>query len=161
MYSYVYETPNNFHNLLIESDGEAITKLVFTKKSGQEAENRDIFKDVICWLDSYFKGEKPVTKVNYKLETTSNFQREVLAIVAKVPYGTTMTYGEIAGILERKLGYQKLSAQAVGGAIGRNPLCLLIPCHRILGKGGKITGYSGGISNKMGLLELEKIEYRK
>ena len=78
-----------------------------------------------------------------------------------IPYGKTMTYGEIADIIAKKTGVQKMSAQAVGGAVGHNPISIIVPCHRVVGTGGSLTGYAGGIEKKIHLLTLEKVDMTK
>ena len=79
----------------------------------------------------------------------------------KIPYGETITYGEIAKLVADALGKKKMSAQAVGGAVGANPICIIIPCHRVVGKGGNLTGYTGGIENKINLLKSEGFDMEK
>ena len=86
---------------------------------------------------------------------TSAFRKEVWEILLKIPYGKTMTYKEIAQILARQRGLSSMSAQAVGGAVGHNPISLMIPCHRVVGTNGSLTGYAGGIEKKIELLRLE------
>jgi methylated-DNA-[protein]-cysteine S-methyltransferase len=112
-----------------------------------------IFGQVKQWLDDYFEGLNPEIDFEVKLEG-SEFQVKVWRILQEIPYGETLTYGEIA----RRIS-PKMSAQAVGGAVGRNPLAVIIPCHRVLGAKGKLTGYAGGIDRKMRLLDLENIRW--
>jgi len=95
----------------------------------------------------------------YKIEFTSAFRKEVLEETSKIPFGKTTTYGEIAQRIASRRHIAKMSAQAVGGALAWNPLCIMIPCHRIIGANGKLTGYGGGIKNKNALLELEKSNF--
>ncbi|RAX57535.1 hypothetical protein CCZ01_06015 [Helicobacter monodelphidis] len=117
------------------------------------------FDKVRQWLQCYFNQEQPLSSnIPITLQGT-NFQLEVWSILCTIPYGKTMTYGEIAKILAQKLG-KKMSAQAVGGAVGRNPISIIIPCHRVLGSHLELTGYNGGIELKAKLLQLEKIEFR-
>ena len=85
----------------------------------------------------------------------TDFQKEVWKILCSIPYGQTMTYGEIAGKLAEKRGKKSMSAQAVGGAVGHNRISILVPCHRVVGSDGSLTGYAGGISKKIKLLKLE------
>ena len=105
------------------------------------------------WLKEYFAGEKPKTNVPLSPEGT-NFQRAVWDILLKIPYGKTTTYGEIAAQLSAG---KKGASQAVGGAVGHNPISLLIPCHRVLGADGSLTGYAGWLERKRALLELEGV----
>ena len=158
MYSTTYASP--IGDLLIASDGEAICGLWFfgqkhflSSVNEEIIENDDlaIFNEVKVWLDGYFNGENP--EINFKLKPAgSDFRRRVWKILLEIPYGQTLTYGEIALELS-----PTMSAQAVGGAVGHNPISILIPCHRVLGANGKLTGYAGGIDKKIKLLELEKI----
>ncbi len=88
----------------------------------------------------------------------SDFRQDVWALLLQIPYGKTVTYGDIARELAQKRGVEKMSAQAVGGAVGHNEISIIIPCHRVVGTNGSLTGYAGGISKKIGLLELEKAD---
>lgn len=108
------------------------------------------------WLDRYFMGEDPGVLPSLHLMGTP-FQRAVWEALATIPYGETMTYGAIATELEPRLS-RRISARAVGGAVGRNPVSVIVPCHRVLGAGDAITGYAGGLDRKRGLLQLEGIE---
>ena len=116
-----------------------------------------VFKKTKDWLDRYFRGEKPDIKELPLKPKGSDFRKEVWKILCKIPYGEVITYGEIAAIIAKKRGMKKLSAQAVGGAVGHNPISIIIPCHRVIGKNGNLTGYSGGIETKIKLLKLEGI----
>ena len=93
--------------------------------------------------------------------TGSDFQESVWKILQKIPYGSLITYGDIACEIAAQRGLARMSAQAVGGAVGRNPLCIIIPCHRVIGADGSLTGYGGGMWRKVRLLELEKIDMSK
>ena len=116
-----------------------------------------IFKQTMRWLDTYFSGKEPKFTPPLKMQTTP-FRRQVWKIMLQIPYGKTMTYGEIAAQIAKKKGLKKMSAQAVGGAVGHNSISLIIPCHRVVGTNGSLTGYAGGISKKLKLLKLEKIK---
>jgi methylated-DNA-[protein]-cysteine S-methyltransferase len=106
------------------------------------------------WLDSYFAGENP--EFAGKLAPKgSEFRQEVWQILLEIPYGQTTTYGAIAKQIAKKHGKERMSAQAVGGAVGHNPISLVIPCHRVLGADGSLTGYAGGVEKKRALLKLE------
>lgn len=107
------------------------------------------------WLDIYFSGEEPDFKVPIHL-TGTKFQNEVWELLYEIPYGKTVTYGEIAKRLAKKRGISNMSAQAVGGAIGHNSISVIVPCHRVVGANGSLTGYAGGINKKIALLKLEK-----
>lgn len=109
------------------------------------------------WLDIYFGGNEPnFTPPLHPIGT--DFRREVWDILLKIPYGKTVTYGDIARELAGKKGTAKMSAQAVGGAVGHNEISIIIPCHRVVGTNGSLTGYAGGIDKKVGLLTLEKAD---
>ncbi len=107
------------------------------------------------WLDTYFAGREPSICPPLHMSGTA-FQLSVWEILLKIPYGETVTYGEIAGQIARQKGLSYMSAQAVGGAVGRNRISLMVPCHRVVGGGGNLTGYAGGIDKKSKLLAMEK-----
>ena len=106
------------------------------------------------WLDLYFAGKEPDFDLPLN-PTGTDFQKSVWSILCTIPYGKTMTYGEIARKLAEKQGLSQMSAQAVGGAVGHNEISIIIPCHRVVGTNGSLTGYAGGIGKKVKLLELE------
>ncbi len=113
-----------------------------------------IFRQTENWLDAYFRGECPPVTVPIVLEGTP-FQQMVWDILLTIPYGETRSYGSIAGEAASKLGKEKMSAQAVGQAVGRNPVSILVPCHRVVGSNGNLTGYAGGMEKKIWLLKHE------
>ena len=117
----------------------------------------DILMQAKKWLDIYFSGYEPDFLPPLHVEGTS-FHREVCEIMLSIPYGKTMTYGEIAQTIASRRGIRKMSARAVGGAVGHNEISIIIPCHRVLGANGNLTGYGGGISRKIRLLELEGVD---
>lgn len=118
-------------------------------------ENRIAYEKAKAYLDAFFAGEKVSNEtVPVKLIGTE-FQKSVWEEIAKIPYGATLTYGEIALKIAEKTGVPRMSAQAVGGATGRNPIPVIIPCHRVMGAGGKLTGFTGGMDKKITLLKLE------
>jgi len=112
-----------------------------------------VFVSLKSWLEEYFSRKKPLTEIPLS-PSGSDFQKKVWKILFEIPYGETTTYGAITTRLTA--GGKKAAAQAVGGAVGRNPISLLIPCHRVLGANGSLTGYAGGLEKKRALLELEK-----
>lgn len=112
------------------------------------------------WLDIYFSGRNPDLLPPLKYGSTS-FRKLVCDIMLTIPYGETMTYGEIAKSAAKVLGVEKMSAQAVGGAVGHNPISIMIPCHRVVGAKGNLTGYAGGLERKEKLLALEGIDIAK
>ena len=108
------------------------------------------------WLDAYFRGERPDFLPPLHL-TATPFQSAVWQRLLRIPYGGTVTYGDLARELTEELGHS-VSARAVGGAVGRNPISLLVPCHRVVGANGALTGYAGGVDRKVRLLALERGE---
>ena len=119
----------------------------------EEKENC-ILKDALRWLDIYFSGQKPNFLPKLHLIGT-DFQKEVWNILLEIPYGQTVTYGEIARKIADKRGLKTMSAQAVGGAVGHNRVSVIVPCHRVIGSDGSLTGYAGGIERKIRLLDIE------
>ena len=109
------------------------------------------------WLDIYFAGKEPDFLPPLH-PTGSAFRQSVWEILLKIPYGQTITYGDIARQLAAKRGLANMSAQAVGGAVGHNEISVIIPCHRVVGANGSLTGYAGGIDKKIKLLELERAD---
>ena len=113
------------------------------------------------WLDRYFNGEKPeISELNLS-PNGSIFAKNVWKLLCKIPYGKTTTYGELAKKVAEVMGKNRMSAQAVGGAVGHNPISIIIPCHRVVGADGSLTGYAGGIDKKIKLLEHEKVDISK
>lgn len=110
------------------------------------------------WLDSYFAGENPEISALPLAPIGGDFRQAVWQILCEIPYGETVTYGEIAKKMAQKLGKTSMSSQAVGGAVGHNPISIVIPCHRVVGAGGSLTGYAGGVAKKVKLLEHEGVE---
>ena len=158
-----YCTPKGFSDLIMVSNGTYLTGLCFEGSKDSEnvsGEEKDlpIFEDTARWLDLYFQGKEPDFLPAYRIDYVSTFRKEVGDLMEKIPYGKTVTYGELAQEIARKRGIEKMSAQAVGNAVGANPICIIIPCHRVMGKDGNLTGYGGGLENKLALLRLEGID---
>ena len=107
------------------------------------------------WLDRYFVGEQPSLTELKLAPMGSEFRQRVWSILCQIPYGETTTYGEIAKQVATELGLETMSAQAIGGAVGHNPISIIIPCHRVVGTNGSLTGYAGGIDKKIWLLTHE------
>lgn len=128
---------------------------LYLDKENQEQETQ-ILKDTKRWLDIYFSGQEPIFKLPLHF-TGTDFQNEVWEILYSIPYGKTMTYGEIANVLAKRKGLKRMSAQAVGGAVGHNEISIIVPCHRVVGSQGSLTGYAGGIEKKVSLLKLENV----
>lgn len=126
-----------------------------------ENNNLEIFNLTKNWLDRYFAGEKPPISEIPIAPIGNEFRQTVWTILCEIPYGEVTTYRDIANKIAKQRGIEKMSAQAVGGAVGHNPIPIIIPCHRVVGKNGSLTGYSGGIKNKIKLLKLEKADLTK
>lgn len=164
-YTQKYTSP--IGSITLASDGEVITGLWFEGQKffadtlGDDFEERDlpVFERAREWLYIYFSGKEP----NFSLPLAMNaspFRMKVWEILKEIPYGQTVTYGDIARRIEKESG-QRASAQAVGGAVGHNPISIIVPCHRVMGAGGKLTGYAGGVDIKLRLLELEGVDTNK
>ena len=147
----------------LRSDGKSLTGLWFVGQVNDAKEHSDIemkddlpiFGQVETWLESYFSGKQ--TSITFPLQPKGTlFQERVWKILQEIPYGETMTYGEIAQRIAKEKGVATYSAQAVGQAVGKNPISILIPCHRVLGKNGALTGYAGGVHRKEQLLRIER-----
>lgn len=123
-----------------------------------ENNSLETFKKAKSWLDRYFMGRKPEISELSLAPIGNNFRQQVWQILCKIPYGKTVTYGEIARIIAKENGKEKMSAQAVGNAIGHNPISIIIPCHRVVGANGSLTGYAGGIETKIKLLKHEQTD---
>ncbi len=159
-YTYQYQSPMG--EILLASDGYALTGAWFKdqKYYGATLENQTkegelpVFLEACKWLDIYFEGKDPgpIPPVSMK---GSPFRQKVWNVLKEIPYGRTITYGHIANELAREGGIPSMSAQAVGGAVGHNPISIMIPCHRVIGSKGNLTGYAGGIQKKEALLRLE------
>ena len=166
-----YQTPHGFDDLLMCLDGEVLTGLWF--EGSRDERNRTLklvdtspgaslpsaFYETCRWLDIYFSGRQPDFMPAYRMDKMTPFRKQVSDIMCEIPFGKTMTYGEIARCIvepfqETSLS-RKMSAQAVGGAVGWNPICIIVPCHRVLGANGSLTGYGGGMENKIALLRHE------
>ena len=160
-YKYLNHSP--LGKITLASDGEALTGLWFDEqkyfphKLIEESIKAElpIFKQTVKWLDIYFSGKEPDFIPPIILNTTP-FRKTVYEILLTIPYGQAMTYGEIANIIAKQKGIQRMSAQAVGGAVGHNPISIIIPCHRVVGADGSLTGYAGGLDKKIALLKLER-----
>jgi len=162
-YTSEYKSPMGL--ITIASDGTSIIGLwnegqkYFAATLGEDTStghDLDIFCRTNAWLDEYFAGKNPDVKILSLAPKGSEFRQRVWEILLAIPYGGLMTYGEIAKEMAKITG-KKASAQAVGGAVGHNPISIIIPCHRVVGTGGSLTGYAGGIDKKIKLLELEGV----
>lgn len=159
LYKYIYKTPSNFSDLVLIGDGEYLVGLFFeeTKKKFKFdtkviKDDRIKFEETIWWLDIYFGGKEPNFIPKYKINNLTPFRNDVINEINKVGYGKTTTYGDISRKIALKYKIKKMSSQAVGGAVEWNPICIIIPCHRVIGSNDEFVGYSGGIKNKIELL---------
>ena len=161
IYTNDYESP--LGHVLLAGDDQGLTGLCFTeggryighglKKEAHRCET-DYFAQTKEWLNIYFSGRDPGFFPRIHL-VGSAFRNRVGEILCEIPFGKTVTYGWIADKIAKKQGLVRMSAQAVGGAVGHNPICIIVPCHRVVGSNGSLTGYGGGIMRKKALLELE------
>ena len=143
-------------SLLLTSDGAHLTGLTFgSLPPGDAAADLPVFQETVRWLDAYFRGEYPDPEPLPLAPAGTGFQQLIWRILLKIPRGSLRTYGEIAREAAVHLGQEKMSPQAVGQAVGSNPICIIIPCHRCVGAGGKLTGYAWGLEKKSALLRLE------
>lgn len=165
---FYYTTyPSPVGCLTLASDGDHLSGLWIEGQKyfgGSVPENMPgkddlpVFHAAKDWLDRYFKGEKPEINRLPLHPVGSGFRRGVWDILCEIPYGEVVTYGDIAKKMAARLGKKSMSSQAVGGAVGHNPISIIIPCHRVVGANGSLTGYAGGIDKKIRLLELEGID---
>ena len=163
MYTLHYASP--LGGILLAADEIGLTGLWFDGEKyfadvldpEHIARETPILLDAKHWLDAYFSGQEPdFTPPLHPIG--SPFRQEVWELLLQIPYGQTTTYGALAKQLAEKHGLPRMSAQAVGGAVGHNEISILIPCHRVIGTSGSLTGYAGGISKKVKLLTLEKVD---
>ena len=165
---YYKKVTSPLGDITLRSDGEALTGLWFADDkhygakdiAGAALADLDVFMQAEAWLAEYFAGREPKVSVPLKLQG-SEFQMQVWRLLQDIPYGRLVTYGDIAKKIAAQKGVARMSAQAVGGAVGHNPLCIIVPCHRVVGANGSLTGYGGGMWRKVRLLELEKVAMSK
>lgn len=160
MYRTTYDS--SFSRIYLSSDGQYLTGLWFEGSRDEVKHEKNfidqelpIFEQTKKWLDIYFSGKEPSFVPTYRLEHVTPFRQLVIDQMLQIPFGKVVTYRDIAENIVKIKGVDKMSAQAVGGAVGWNPICILIPCHRVVGSNGSLTGYGGGIANKIKLLENE------
>ena len=165
---YYKKVASPLGEITLRSDGEALTGLWFADDkhygakdiAGAALADLDVFMQAEAWLAEYFAGREPKVSVPLKLQG-SEFQMQVWRLLQDIPYGRLVTYGDVAKKIAAQKGVARMSAQAVGGAVGHNPLCIIVPCHRVVGANGSLTGYGGGMWRKVRLLELEKVDMSK
>ena len=160
---YLFRYASPLGEIAMAGDGEALTGLWFAGQRSfaaglspaHEEKDLPVFALTRRWLDVYFSGREPDFTPPLLPRGTA-FQKAVWDILLTIPYGQTTTYGAIAAALAKERGVPRMSAQAVGGAVGRNPISLIVPCHRVVGAVGSLTGYAGGLDRKQALLALEQ-----
>lgn len=165
MMEYIWHGNTPLGRVLLSSDGENLTGLWFedqkyfgaTLEPGAVEKLLPIFEQTQQWLDLYFKGKCP-DFMPPMAPKGSDFRKLVWELLCEIPYGQVTTYGEIAKMVARRQNLETMSAQAVGGAVAHNPISVLIPCHRVVGTNGSLTGYAGGLEKKLKLMALEKID---
>ena len=159
-YKWHYNSP--LGGITLASDGEALTGMwfdgqkYFANMIGEFVKEKElpIFTQTCHWLDIYFDGREPDFTPRLNMNTTP-FRKAVWGVLLTIPFGKTMTYGEIAKRIAQERGISRMSPQAVGGAVGHNSISLIIPCHRVVGSNGSLMGYAGGLDKKVRLLQLE------
>ena len=167
MYTANYSSPVGTL-LLAERDGKLAGVWIEGQKyfpaslgaEGRRCEDQPVLRQTEEWLDRYFAGEKPAAGELPLWPAGSEFQQAVWRLLCEIPYGETVTYGELARKLAARLG-REVSARAVGGAVGRNPISVIIPCHRVVGADGSLTGYAGGLQKKFCLLAHEGVDMER
>ena len=163
MMEYISTYASSLGKITMAGDGHYLIGLWFDEQKyfalnlSDDAVKSDlpVFDKTKLWLDQYFNGIKPEFIPPLRFKGT-DFQQQVWNILLKIPYGKVITYGDIAREIAESRGIARMSAQAVGGAVGRNPISIIVPCHRVVGTNGNLTGYAGGIDKKKYLLELEQ-----
>lgn len=164
-YSTSYSSP--LGQIMLASDGENINGVWLTGQKyfadtvTEEMTVKDDLAIFACannWLDRYFLGEKPAITELPLAPYGGEFRRGVWDILCKIPYGEVTTYGDIAKEMAAKMNKNNMSSQAIGGAVGHNPISIIIPCHRVVGASGSLTGYAGGIDKKIWLLKHEGVD---
>lgn len=167
-YSTRYLSP--IGSIMLASDGKNIVGLwmegqkYFGATVSEEMVGKDDLPVLVAtkkWLDRYFAGEKPEISELPLAPIGGEFRRVVWDILCQIPYGEVMTYGEIAKKVAKSMSKKSMSSQAVGGAVGHNPISIIIPCHRVVGSNGSLTGFAGGIDKKIKLLKLEGVDMSK
>ena len=165
---YINHYNSPLGKITFASNGKELTGLWFngqkyfasTLTKEYEQKNLPVFEQTAKWLDIYFSGQNPNFTPPLYLSSTQ-FRNEVWKILLAIPYGSVITYGGIADIMAKKRGMENMSAQAIGGAVGHNPISIIVPCHRVVGTDGSLTGYAGGVDIKEKLLKFENVDMSK
>ena len=160
-YQTYYQSPMG--SLLLVSDGRHLLQIITNPQNTASlpAQTDPVLDETIKWLDRYFAGLKPCCSDLPLSPKGTPFQQRVWQYLQTIPYGQTTTYREIAAQIAHELGVARMSAQAIGQAVGANPLPIIIPCHRVLGQNGKLTGYAAGLAKKIFLLNHEQAKYKE
>jgi len=167
-FHYIYHSPLGVIQLLANQD--ALLKLSLKGQAFPEplesvrsvsADESPVLKAAADWLDAYFAGKKPSISTLSLAPQGSAFRQSVWELLIQIPYGEVRTYGDIAQEIAAKRGIAKMASQAIGGAVGCNPISIIIPCHRVIGSNGNLTGYGGGIDLKIKLLSHEGVDVTK
>ena len=165
-YTNHYKSP--LGGITLGSDGNSLIGLWFdgqkyfadTLEKEHEEKGLPVFEDTKRWLDIYFGGAAPGFTPRLAMNCSA-FRQSVWNVMLSIPFGQTMTYGEIAAKVAKERGLERMSAQAAGGAVGHNSISIIIPCHRVVGTSGSLTGYAGGIDKKVKLLTLERADLKR
>lgn len=166
-YCWSYKTPELFDDLVMCGDEDRLAGLWFRgsrddrRSAVEKCMRRETpaFRETCRWLDEYFAGRDPGFMPDYCIEGLTPFRRDVVDALLGISFGATVSYGEIAKAISKRRG-RNVSARAVGGAVGWNPICIMIPCHRVIGADGRLTGYGGGLGNKVSLLSHEGASFQ-
>lgn len=152
MYQVTYDSPVG--RLLLTCGDEGLTGIFMNRPEPEQLRDHPVLQQTAAWLDAYFRGENPPVTVPLAPKGTA-FQKKVWKLLLEIPWGQCCSYGTLARKMAEIMGKEKMSAQAVGQAVGRNPISILIPCHRVVGAKGQLTGYAGGMEKKIWLLRHE------
>ena len=150
----LYNSP--LGKIRLSAEGEFLTGLMFNEEDTFTESDSEAIEMAREWLDIYFSGKRPNFMPKLKVSGT-DFQKRVWQLLLEIPYGETVTYSQLAKTIAKERGIDKMSARAVGMAAGKNPILLMVPCHRLVGKNGNLTGFAAGIERKRELLRIEKI----
>ena len=152
MYSARYDSPVG--TLLLTCTDSGLTGVYWNRELPEQQDDHPVLTAAKQWLDRYFRGEAPETDLPLCPEGTA-FRRQVWQLLLQIPWGESRSYGSLAREMAALTGKERMSAQAIGQAVGSNPLSIIIPCHRVVGAKGQLTGYAGGIDKKIWLLDHE------
>lgn len=158
MYCAPYDSP--LGTLLLTCTDEGLTGIYMNRETTEQEDDHPVLQQTRLWLDAYFQGENLPPEIPLVPKGT-DFQKAVWKILLTIPFGETRTYGDIAREMALRRGIEKMSAQAVGQAVGKNPINILVPCHRVVGAIGQLTGYSCGLEKKIWLLQHEGHQIEK